>query len=159
MDISFCFRKPGNTSSPNALSPPTSVDPHYLMSDRASLNKMINSAASPKPAPILNPSVSKYMSLLYFKLFSDCLMPLNKIWIPYYGLTITCLLLPHLLYPLLSVRSFSSSSKSNFQDLFACSSLNLELFSNLLMVILSRPSGLNLNISPVRPNLTPLGKS
>uniref|UniRef100_A0A7N5P8U9 Serine/threonine-protein kinase PLK4 n=1 Tax=Ailuropoda melanoleuca TaxID=9646 RepID=A0A7N5P8U9_AILME len=50
-------RKPGNTSSPNALSPPTSVDPHYLMSDRASLNKMINSAASPKPAPILNPSM------------------------------------------------------------------------------------------------------
>ncbi|XP_026355090.1 serine/threonine-protein kinase PLK4 [Ursus arctos] len=50
-------RKPGNTSSPKALSPPTSVDPNYLMSDRASLNKMINSAASPKPAPILNPSM------------------------------------------------------------------------------------------------------
>ncbi|XP_004393662.1 PREDICTED: serine/threonine-protein kinase PLK4 isoform X3 [Odobenus rosmarus divergens] len=50
-------RKPGNTSSPKALSPPTSVDSNYLMSDRASLNKMMNSAASPKPAPILNPSM------------------------------------------------------------------------------------------------------
>uniref|UniRef100_A0A8C7AU88 Serine/threonine-protein kinase PLK4 n=1 Tax=Neovison vison TaxID=452646 RepID=A0A8C7AU88_NEOVI len=48
-------RKPGNTSSPKALSPPTSVDPNYLMSDRASLNKMINNAASSKLAPMLNP--------------------------------------------------------------------------------------------------------
>ncbi|XP_032713874.1 serine/threonine-protein kinase PLK4 isoform X3 [Lontra canadensis] len=47
-------RKPGNTSSPKALSPPTSVDPNYLMSDRASLNKMINNAASSKLAPMLN---------------------------------------------------------------------------------------------------------
>ncbi|XP_006727475.1 serine/threonine-protein kinase PLK4 [Leptonychotes weddellii] len=50
-------RKPGNTSSPKALSPPPSVDSNYLISDRASLNKMMNSAAYPKPAPILNPSM------------------------------------------------------------------------------------------------------
>ncbi|XP_032189256.1 serine/threonine-protein kinase PLK4 isoform X1 [Mustela erminea] len=48
-------RKPGNTSSPKALSPPTSVDPNYLMRDRASLNKMINNTASSKLAPMLNP--------------------------------------------------------------------------------------------------------
>uniref|UniRef100_A0A8C8X3S8 Serine/threonine-protein kinase PLK4 n=1 Tax=Panthera leo TaxID=9689 RepID=A0A8C8X3S8_PANLE len=51
-------RKPGITSSPKTLSPLPSVDPNYLMRERASLSKMgINSAASPKQAPIFNPSM------------------------------------------------------------------------------------------------------
>ncbi|XP_046511530.1 serine/threonine-protein kinase PLK4 isoform X1 [Equus quagga] len=50
-------RKPGNTSSPKALSPTPSVDPNYPMRERPSLNRMIiNSAASSKQAPILSPS-------------------------------------------------------------------------------------------------------
>nr|XP_008536184.1 PREDICTED: serine/threonine-protein kinase PLK4 isoform X1 [Equus przewalskii] len=50
-------RKPGNTSSPKALSPTPSVDPNYPMRERPSLNRMIiNSAASSKQVPILSPS-------------------------------------------------------------------------------------------------------
>ncbi|XP_046511531.1 serine/threonine-protein kinase PLK4 isoform X2 [Equus quagga] len=52
-------RKPGNTSSPKALSPTPSVDPNYPMRERPSLNRMIiNSAASSKQAPILSPSLT-----------------------------------------------------------------------------------------------------
>ncbi|XP_007446316.1 PREDICTED: serine/threonine-protein kinase PLK4 isoform X1 [Lipotes vexillifer] len=51
-------RKPSSTSSPKALTPPPSVDPDYPMRETPSLNRMIiNSAASPKQAPILNPSM------------------------------------------------------------------------------------------------------
>ncbi|XP_030719746.2 serine/threonine-protein kinase PLK4 isoform X1 [Globicephala melas] len=51
-------RKPSSTSSPKALTPPPSVDPNYPMRETPSLNRMIiNSAASPKQAPILNPSM------------------------------------------------------------------------------------------------------
>lgn len=58
--MSFSFRKPSSTSSPKALSPLSPVDPDYPMTDTPSLNRMIiNSAASPKQAPIPNPSVSK----------------------------------------------------------------------------------------------------
>ncbi|XP_022412650.1 serine/threonine-protein kinase PLK4 isoform X1 [Delphinapterus leucas] len=50
-------RKPSSTSSPKALTPP-SVDPNYPMRETPSLKRMIiNSAASPKQAPILNPSM------------------------------------------------------------------------------------------------------
>ena len=75
--MSFSFRRPSSTSSPKALTPPPPVDPNYPMRETPSLNRMIiNSAASPKQAPVLNPPVSKDMSLLYFKLFNDCLMSL-----------------------------------------------------------------------------------
>uniref|UniRef100_A0A8C0HW47 Serine/threonine-protein kinase PLK4 n=1 Tax=Balaenoptera musculus TaxID=9771 RepID=A0A8C0HW47_BALMU len=51
-------RKPSSTSSPKAFTPPPSVDPNYPMRETPSLNRMIiNSAASPKQAPILNPSM------------------------------------------------------------------------------------------------------
>lgn len=51
-------RKPSSTSSPKALSPLSPVDPDYPMTDTPSLNRMIiNSAASPKQAPIPNPSM------------------------------------------------------------------------------------------------------
>ncbi|XP_058406015.1 serine/threonine-protein kinase PLK4 isoform X1 [Diceros bicornis minor] len=51
-------RKPGNTSSPKALSPPPSVDPNPPMRERPSLSRMIkNSAASLQHAPVLNPSM------------------------------------------------------------------------------------------------------
>ncbi|XP_004001146.2 serine/threonine-protein kinase PLK4 [Felis catus] len=51
-------RKPGITSSPKTLSPLPSVDPNYLMREKASLSKMgINSAASSKQAPMFNPSM------------------------------------------------------------------------------------------------------
>lgn len=51
-------RKPSSTSSPQALSPPHSVDPNYLLRERPPLSRMIiNSAASPKQAPIPNPSM------------------------------------------------------------------------------------------------------
>lgn len=71
LDTSFSFRKPSNTSLPQALSPPPSMDPNYLMRERPPLSRMIiNTAASPKQAPIPNPSVSKYMSLPYLKSFS-----------------------------------------------------------------------------------------
>ncbi|XP_058922142.1 serine/threonine-protein kinase PLK4 isoform X1 [Kogia breviceps] len=51
-------RKPSSTSSPKALTPPPSVDPNYPVREIPSLNRMIiNSAASPKQAPILNPSM------------------------------------------------------------------------------------------------------
>ncbi|XP_065733538.1 serine/threonine-protein kinase PLK4 isoform X1 [Phocoena phocoena] len=51
-------RKPSSTSSPKALTPPPSVDPNYPMRETPSLNRMIiNSATSPKQAPILNPSM------------------------------------------------------------------------------------------------------
>ncbi|XP_029091166.1 serine/threonine-protein kinase PLK4 [Monodon monoceros] len=50
-------RKPSSTSSPKALTPP-SVDPNYPMRETPSLKRMIiNSAASPKQAPIFNPSM------------------------------------------------------------------------------------------------------
>ncbi|XP_059961807.1 serine/threonine-protein kinase PLK4 isoform X1 [Mesoplodon densirostris] len=51
-------RKLSSTSSPKALTPPPSVDPNYPMRETPSLNRMIiNSAASPEQAPILNPSM------------------------------------------------------------------------------------------------------
>ncbi|XP_037684993.1 serine/threonine-protein kinase PLK4 isoform X2 [Choloepus didactylus] len=50
-------RKPGSTSSSKTLPPPSSGDPNP-MRDTPSLNRMImNSAASPKKAPIPNPSM------------------------------------------------------------------------------------------------------
>ncbi|XP_075866748.1 serine/threonine-protein kinase PLK4 isoform X3 [Microcebus murinus] len=51
-------RKPGCISSPNALSPPPPVDPNYSMRDRPALSRIVmNSAASTRQAPILNPSM------------------------------------------------------------------------------------------------------
>ncbi|KAF6306903.1 polo like kinase 4 [Rhinolophus ferrumequinum] len=51
-------RKPSNTSLPQALSPPPSMDPNYPTRERPPLSRMIiNSAASPKQAPIPNPSM------------------------------------------------------------------------------------------------------
>ncbi|KAF7473273.1 serine/threonine-protein kinase PLK4 [Marmota monax] len=51
-------RKPGNTSSPKALSTPPCVDPNYAIRDAPSLGRSImNSAATPTQAPILNPSI------------------------------------------------------------------------------------------------------
>nr|XP_019833449.1 PREDICTED: serine/threonine-protein kinase PLK4 isoform X1 [Bos indicus] len=51
-------RRPSSTSSPKALTPPPPVDPNYPMRETPSLNRMIiNSAASPKQAPVLNPPV------------------------------------------------------------------------------------------------------
>uniref|UniRef100_A0A5F4VYF7 Serine/threonine-protein kinase PLK4 n=1 Tax=Callithrix jacchus TaxID=9483 RepID=A0A5F4VYF7_CALJA len=51
-------RKPSSTSSPKALSPPPSVDSNYPSRDRASFNRMVmNSAASPSQAPMLNSSM------------------------------------------------------------------------------------------------------
>ncbi|XP_006153205.1 serine/threonine-protein kinase PLK4 [Tupaia chinensis] len=52
-------RKPGSISSPKSLSPPPSVDPNYPVRERPSLSRMIvNNAASPTQAPILNPSTA-----------------------------------------------------------------------------------------------------
>lgn len=65
--MSFSFRRPSSSSSPKALTPPPPVDPNYPMREPPSLNRMVvNSTASPKQAPGLNPPVSKYMSLRYF---------------------------------------------------------------------------------------------
>ncbi|XP_015332669.1 serine/threonine-protein kinase PLK4-like, partial [Marmota marmota marmota] len=51
-------RKPGNTSSPKALSTPPCVDPNYAIRDAPSLGRLImNSATTPTQAPILNPSI------------------------------------------------------------------------------------------------------
>lgn len=51
-------RRPSSTSSPKALTPPPPVDPNYPVRETPSLNRMIiNSAASPKQAPVLNPPV------------------------------------------------------------------------------------------------------
>ncbi|XP_021589069.2 serine/threonine-protein kinase PLK4 isoform X2 [Ictidomys tridecemlineatus] len=51
-------RKPGNTSSPKALSPPPCVDPNCAIRDAPSLGRLImNSATTPTQAPILSPSI------------------------------------------------------------------------------------------------------
>ncbi|XP_077659532.1 serine/threonine-protein kinase PLK4 isoform X6 [Urocitellus parryii] len=51
-------RKPGNTSSPKALSPPPCVDPNCAIRDAPSLGRLImNSATTPTQALILSPSI------------------------------------------------------------------------------------------------------
>ncbi|VTJ82692.1 Hypothetical predicted protein [Marmota monax] len=51
-------RKPGNTSSPKALSPPPCVDPNCAIRDAPSLGRLImNSATTPTQAPMLSPSI------------------------------------------------------------------------------------------------------
>ncbi|XP_047422475.1 serine/threonine-protein kinase PLK4 [Sciurus carolinensis] len=51
-------RKPGNTGSPKALSPPPCVDPNCSIRDAPSLGRLItNSATTPPQAPMLSPSV------------------------------------------------------------------------------------------------------
>ncbi|KAM5158560.1 serine/threonine-protein kinase PLK4 [Callospermophilus lateralis] len=51
-------RKPVNTSSPKALSPPPCVDPNCAIRDAPSLGRLImNSATTPTQAPILSPSI------------------------------------------------------------------------------------------------------
>ncbi|XP_012383627.1 serine/threonine-protein kinase PLK4 [Dasypus novemcinctus] len=50
-------RKPGSASSSKTLSPSPSVDPNYSVRDIPSLNRMMNSAASLKKAPISSPSM------------------------------------------------------------------------------------------------------
>ncbi|KAM5255648.1 serine/threonine-protein kinase PLK4 isoform 2-T2 [Ctenodactylus gundi] len=51
-------RKPGSTSSPIALPPPSAVDPNCSMRNGPSLNRLVmSSAASPTQAPVPNPSV------------------------------------------------------------------------------------------------------
>lgn len=60
-DISLSFRKPGSTSSP--ISPPPPMDLDYPMRERPSLNRMVFNSATSKQAPVLNPSVSKDLSL------------------------------------------------------------------------------------------------
>ncbi|XP_014639971.1 PREDICTED: serine/threonine-protein kinase PLK4 [Ceratotherium simum simum] len=68
-------RKPGNTSSPKALSPPPSVDPNPPVRERPSLSRMIkNSAASLQHAPVLNPSYGENEKLPeYIKQKLQCL--------------------------------------------------------------------------------------
>lgn len=59
-DISLFFRKPGNTSSPKALSAPP-VDPSCCKGEQASASRLsVNSAAFPTQSPGLSPSVSTY---------------------------------------------------------------------------------------------------
>uniref|UniRef100_A0A8C2PEX1 Serine/threonine-protein kinase PLK4 n=1 Tax=Capra hircus TaxID=9925 RepID=A0A8C2PEX1_CAPHI len=51
-------RRPSSSSSPKALTPPPPVDPNSPMREPPSLNRMVvNSTASPKQAPVLNPPV------------------------------------------------------------------------------------------------------
>lgn len=51
-------RKPGNTSSPKALSPPPCVDPNCSVRDAPSLGRLVmSSATTPTQAPTLNPPI------------------------------------------------------------------------------------------------------
>ncbi|XP_036618651.1 serine/threonine-protein kinase PLK4 isoform X2 [Trichosurus vulpecula] len=54
-------RKPGNPSSPQAVAPPSFVDPVSLVKDMASLNRgVVSSSASSNQAPTTSPSIVPY---------------------------------------------------------------------------------------------------